>query len=116
MQTLIATKLFMEEVNSMRKVIKETLISLLEKHNVKRIDCFPIGNTPAVCCINNATFTLDTIILNKYSNCTDIKFEISNSNVNANNYIYIEDVGIEQLLYIYDWVHANEKKIFAEDE
>ena len=63
MRHLIATRPFMEEVNTMRKVIEENLISLLEEHNVKYIDCFIIGDTPIVIKAfkNSDTFTLDTL-------------------------------------------------------
>lgn len=110
MRHLIATVPFMKEVNSMRKAIKENLISLLEEHNVKYIDCFLIRSTPVV----SDTFTLDTIVLHEYSNGTDIEFECSNSD--TNKYIHIEDIGIEQLINIYDWVKANKKELFEDVE
>lgn len=112
MQHLIATAPFMEEVNSMRKAINENLISLFEEHNVKTIDCFPIGDTPAIidCSKDSDTFTLDTIVLHKNSNGTYIEFESSNSY--TNDYFYIEDIGIERLIEIYDWVKANEEELF----
>lgn len=114
MRHLIATIPFMKEVNTMRKAIKENLISLLEEHNVKRIDCFPIGNTPALTnyYIDSGAFKLDTIVLHKNSNGTYIKFECSNSH--TNNQFYIEDVGIERLITIYEWVKANKAKLFAD--
>lgn len=116
MRHLIATRPFMEEVNSMRKVINENLISLLEEHNVKYIDCFIIGDTPAVIDSykNSDTFTLDTIVLHKNSNGTYIEFESSNSY--TNEYSYVEDIGIERLIDIYDWVKANEKELFEDVE
>lgn len=114
MRHLIATRPFMEEVNNMRKAIKENLISLLDEHNVKYIDCFLIGGTPIVSSIDSDTFSLDTIIVHKYSNGTDIEFECTNSH--TNKYIYIEDVGIERLINIYDWVKANEKELFEDVE
>lgn len=114
MQHLIATAPFMKEVNSMRKAIKENLISLLDEHNVKHIDCFPIGNTPALSdySIYSGTFTLNTIVVHKYRNGTDIVFECSNSH--TNEHIYIQDVGIERLINIYEWVKANKEKLFAD--
>lgn len=114
MRHLIATAPFMEEVNSMRKAIKENLISLLEEHNVKYIDCYLIGDTPALSdySIDSGAFTLDTIVLHKYSNGTDIEFECSNNH--TNKYIHIEDVGIERLINIYDWVKANEEELFED--
>jgi hypothetical protein len=116
MRHLIATRPFMEEVNSMRKAINENLISLLEEHNVNYIDCIPIGDTPAVidCPIDNDTFTLDTIVLHKNSNGTYIEFECSNSY--TNDYFYIDDIGIERLIDIYDWVKANEEEFFEDVE
>ena len=116
MRHFIATTPFMEEINNMRKAIKENLISLLDEHNVKHIDCFPVGNTPALSdySIDSGAFTLDTIELNKYSNCTYIKFESSNSH--TNKHFYIEDVGIERLINIYNWVKANKEKLFADAE
>lgn len=114
MRHLIATAPFMEEVNSMRKAINENLISLLEEHNVKFIDCFPIGDTPVIidCSKDSDTFTLDTIVLHKNSNGTYIEFESSNSR--TNDYFYIEDIGIERLINIYDWVKANEEELFED--
>lgn len=114
MQHLIATIPFMEEVNRMRKAIKENLISLLEEHNVRRIDCFPIGNTPALTnyYLDSGAFKLDAIVLHKNSNGTYIEFDCSNSR--TNNQFYLEDVGIERLIKIYDWVKANKAKLFAD--
>lgn len=116
MRHLIATKPFMEEVNNMRKVINENLISLFEEHNVKFIDCFPIGGTPIInkCSKDSDTFTLDTIVLHKNSNGTYIEFESSNSY--TNDYFYIDDIGIERLVDIYDWVKAYEKELFEDVE
>lgn len=116
MRHLIATAPFMEEVNTMRKVIKENLISLLEEHNVKYIDCFIFGNTPIVIKAfkNSDTFTLDTIVLHKNSNGTYIEIESSNSY--TNEYSYVEDIAIERLVEIYDWVKANEKCFFEDVE
>lgn len=110
MRHIIATAPFMKEVNSMRKAIKENLISLLEEHNVKYIDCFLIGGTPIV----SDTFSLDTIVVHNYSNGTDIEFECTNSH--TTKYIHIEDIGIERLINIYDWVKANEKELFEDVE
>jgi hypothetical protein len=116
MRHLIATAPFMEEVNTMRKVINENLISLLEEHNVKYIDCFIIGDTPIVIKAfkDSDTFTLDTIVLHKNSNGAYIEVESSNSY--TNEYSYVEDIAIEQLIEIYDWVKANEKELFADVE
>lgn len=116
MQHLIATAPFMEEVNKMRKAINENLISLLEEHNVKYIDCFPIGDTPIVIksIKDSDTFTLDTIVLHKNSNGTYIEFESSNSY--TDEYSFIEDIAIERLIDIYDWVKANEKELFEDVE
>lgn len=112
MQHLIATAPFMEEVNKMRKAINENLISLLEGHNVKYIDCLPIGDTPIVIksIKDSDTFTLDTIVLHKNSNGIYIEFESSNSY--TDEYSFIEDIAIERLIDIYDWVNANEKELF----
>jgi hypothetical protein len=106
----------MEEVNTMRKVINENLISLLEEHNVKYIDCFPIRDTPIVidCPKDSDTFTLDTIVLHKNSNGNYIEFVSSNSY--TDEYSFIEDIGIERLIDIYDWVKANEKELFEDVE
>lgn len=115
MRHLIATIPFMKEVNSMRKAINENLISLLEEHNVNYVDCVPIGDTPAVidCPIDDDTFTLDIIVLHKNnSGNTYIEFESSNSYING--YFYIDDIGIERLIEIYDWVKANEKELFED--
>lgn len=116
MRHLIATAHFMEEVNTMRKVIEENLISLLEEHNVKYIDCFILGNTPIVIKAfkNSDTFTLDTIVLHKNSNGTYIEIESSNSY--TTEYSYVEDIAIERLVEIYDWVKANEKRFFEDVE
>ena len=116
MQHLIATRPFMEEVNNMRKTINENLISLLEEHNVKYIDCFILGNTPIVIKAfkNSDTFTLDTIVLHKNSNGTYIEIESSNSY--TNEYSYVEDICIERLIDIYDWIKANEKELFEDVE
>ena len=116
MRHLIATRPFMEEVNSMRKAINENLISLLEEHNVKEIYCLPIGYTPTVIDSykNSDTFTLDSIVLHKNSNGTYIEFESSNSY--TNEYSYIEDIAIERLIEIYDWVKANEVELFEDVE
>lgn len=116
MRHLIATAPFMEEVNSMRKAIEENLISLLEEHNVKYIDCFPIGDTPVVidCSKDSDTFTLDTIVLHKNSNGTYIEIESSNSY--TDEYSLIEDIAIERLIDIYDWVKANEEELFEDVE
>lgn len=116
MKNLVCTAPFMEEVNNMRKAINENLIYLLEEHNVKYIDCFPIGGTPIV--INSFkdsdTFTLDTIVLHKNSNGAYIEFESSNSY--TNEYSYIDDIAIERLIDIYDWAKANEKELFEDVE
>lgn len=116
MQHLIATAPFMEEVNKMRKAINENLISLLEEHNVKYIDCFILDGTPAVIDSykNSDTFTLDTIVLHKNSNGTYIEIESSNSY--TNEYSLVEDIAIERLIDIYDWVKANEKELFEDVE
>jgi hypothetical protein len=117
MRHLIATAPFMEEVNSMRKAINENLISLFEEHNVNIIDCFPIGDTPAVidCSIDSDTFTLDTIVLHKNSNGNHY-IEFAGSNSYTNDYFYIDDIGIERLIEIYDWVKANEEELFEDVE
>ena len=116
MRHLILTIPFMKEVNTMRRLIEENLISLLEEHNVKYIDCIPIGDTPAVidCSIDSDTFTLDTIVLHKNSNGTYIEFVSGNSY--TNEYSLIEDIGIERLVDIYDWIKANEKELFEDVE
>lgn len=116
MRHLIATAPFMEEVNRMRKAINENLISLLEEHNVNSIDCYPIGDTPIIidCSIDSETFTLDRIKLYLGKDGQYIEFESSNSY--TNDYSYIEDIGIEQLIDIYDWVKANEEKLFEDVE
>lgn len=116
MRHLIATKPFMGQIKDMRKAINENLISLLEEHNVKSIDCYLIGDTPIIvdCSIDSETFTLDTIVLHKNSNGTYIEFESSNSY--TNDYSYIDDIGIEQLIDIYDWVKANEEELFEDVE
>ena len=114
MRHLIATIPFMKEVNTMRKVISENLISLLEEHNVKYIDCFLIGDTPIVIksIKDSDTFTLDTIVLHKNSNGAYIEFVSGNSY--TNEYSLIEDIGIERLVDIYDWIKANEKELFED--
>lgn len=116
MRHLIATAPFMEEVNNMRKAINENLISLLEEHNVKYVDCFPIGGTPIVIKAfkDSDTFTLDTIVLHKNSNGTYIEFVSGNSYINE--YSLVEDIAIERLIDIYDWVKANEKELFEDVE
>lgn len=116
MRHLIATVPFMKEVDTMRKVIEENLISLLEEHNVKYIDCFIFGNTPIVIkgFKNSDSFTLDTIVLHKNSNGTYIEIESSNSY--TDEYSYVEDIAIERLIEIYDWVKANEKRFFEDVE
>lgn len=116
MRHLIATAPFMKEVNAMRKVIEENLVSLLEEHNVKYIDCFIFGNTPIVikASKDSDTFTLDTIVLHKNSNGTYIEIESSNSY--TNEYSLVEDIAIERLIEIYDWVKANEKNFFEDVE
>lgn len=104
-----------EKIKSMRKAIKENFIALLEEHNAKYIDCVPIGNNPIVSeySIDSDTFTLDAIALHKYSNGTYIKFESSNSYTNKD--FYFEDIGIEKLIDIYDWVKENEEDLFEEE-
>ena len=116
MRHLILTIPFMKEVNTMRRLIEENLISLLEEHNVKYIDCFPIGDTPIVIksIKDSDTFTLDTIVLHKNSNGTYIEFVSGNSY--TNEYSLIEDIGIERLVDIYDWIKANEKELFEDVE
>ena len=116
MRHLILTIPFMKEVNTMRRLIEENLISLLEEHNVKYIDCFLIGDTPIVIksIKDSDTFTLDTIVLHKNSNGTYIEFVSGNSY--TNEYSLIEDIGIERLVDIYDWIKANEKELFEDVE
>jgi hypothetical protein len=116
MRHLIATKPFMEEVNTMRKVINENLISLLEEHNVNYIDCVPIGDTPAIidCSIDSDTFTLDGIKL--YLGKDGQYIEFAGSNSYTNDYFYIDDISIERLIEIYDWVKANKEELFEDVE
>lgn len=107
---------FRKDVSILRKQIENYLISLLEEHNVNYIDCVPIGDTPAVidCSVDSDTFTLDTIVLYKNSNGTYIEFQSSNSY--TNDYFYINDIGIERLIEIYEWVKANEVELFEDVE
>jgi hypothetical protein len=116
MKNLVCTAPLMEEVNNMRKAIEKNLISLLEEHNVKYIDCFIFGNTPIVIkgFKNSDSFTLDSIVRHKNSNGTYIEIESSNSY--TSEYSLVEDIAIERLIDIYDWVKANEKELFEDVE
>jgi hypothetical protein len=107
---------FRKDVKILRRQIEDYLISLLKEHDVNYIDCVPIGDTPAVidCSVDSDTFTLDGIKLYLGKDGQYIEFESSNSY--TNDYFCIDDIGIERLIEIYDWVKANEEELFEDVE
>ena len=112
MRHLIATRPFMEEVNSMRKVINENLISLLEEYNTKQVDCFEFGDCPVIIynSICDECYTLDCINLNK----DRITFDCSSTY--SNDSVALLDMDIELLIEVYEWVKANEEELFEDVE
>lgn len=108
---------FSKDVVILRKQIEDYLISLLKKHNVTSIDCYPIGDTPIIidCTSDTDTYTLDTISMYERSNGENfIKFDCSNTHTNDD--VHILDIPIELLVSVYEWVKENEEELFEDVE
>jgi hypothetical protein len=104
---------FKERCNEIRSEIFDAIVSLMNKHNTKVVSC-DLSDTPIIIydsyCDDNI-HTLDDIILCDNDNI--IKFGCSSCF--SNTYAYINDLDIELLIDVFEWVIENEDEIFDED-
>lgn len=101
-----------ERCNEIRNEICDAIVLLMNKHNTKVISC-DLSDTPIIIydsyCDDNI-HTLDSIILCDNNN---IKFGCSSCFSNID--VYINDLDIDLLIDVYEWVIDNENEIFDED-
>jgi hypothetical protein len=116
MRNLVCTTPFIKEVRQMRKAMVENIIDLMKKHNVNDVYFPHLNNCPVIhngICSDDIT-TLNTIVLVSCDNYEYILFEgssdFSNGVVNAN------DMGIELLVEVYNWIMDYEDELFEDVE
>lgn len=104
-------KKYRNALNNIRKEIVTELISIMKKYNLEDVDTYELDSTPIV--IDGATFdegyTLDSIILIDGINpylvfCCSSTYD--DDRIDSNN------ISIDNLVDILEWVKENEKDIF----
>lgn len=118
METAITN--FRNDVKILREQIENYLISLLESHNVKEVDCFGFDDCPII--IDGVSFddsyscfTLDSIcLLLNHNGKAFITFDCSNHC--SSDSLDLNNLGIDLLIEVYEWVKANEEELFEDVE
>lgn len=92
--------------------IFNAIVSLMNKHNTNNV-CCDLSDTPIIIFDSNCSdniHTLDEIIL-----CDNDNIKFGCSSCYSNSYVYINDLDIELLIEVYEWIVENENEIFNED-
>lgn len=110
---------FKKEVETLRNRIEKYLISLMESHDVDHIDCFYAEGCPIIIDgvsfdSDYSTYTLDIIKLYLCRDGKYISFDCSNNC--SSDSIDLDNVDIERLIEVYEWVKANEDELFAVED
>lgn len=110
---------FRNEVKVLRDKIENYLISLLETHDTNSVDCYVCEGCPII--IDGvsfdddySTFTLDRINLYLGKDGKYIEFDCSNACTNDS--VCLNDMDIERLIEVYEWVSGNEVELFEDAE
>jgi hypothetical protein len=110
---------FRNEVKVLRDKIENYLISLLETHDTNSVDCYVCEGCPVI--IDGVTFdddystyTLDRINLYLGNDGKYIEFDCSNACTNDS--VSLNDMDIERLIEVYEWVSGNEVELFENAE
>ena len=110
---------FRKEVETLRGQIENYLISLLEAHDTDSVDCYVCEGCPVIIDgvsfdSDYSTYTLDTINLYIGNNGKYISFDCSNNC--SGDTIDLEDLNIERLIEVCEWVQANEDELFEVED
>lgn len=115
MANLIATQHFLNEIQKMRQAIHENLLSLMEKHKAREVDCFDFNDCPVVVFgTSGESMTLDSIEVITTPSVKCIHFNCSDSQIN--DYTTPNSMDIELLISVYEWVVRNEVELFDQNE
>ena len=110
---------FRNDVKILREQIENYLISLLESHNVNEVDCVGFDDCPII--IDGVSFNDDysTFTLDRINLCLGIEgqyIEFDCSNACSNDSVYLDNMDIDLLIEVYEWVKANEEELFEDVE
>lgn len=104
-------KKYRNALNNIRKEIVSELITIMKKHNCDDVDTYELDSTPIV--IDGATFdegyTLDGIIIKPV---TDPCLVFCCSSTYDDDRIDSNNISIDNLADILEWVKENENDIF----
>ena len=115
MNNFIATQHFLNEIQKMRQAIHENLLSLMEKHKAREVDCLDFNDCPVVIFGNSGELmTLDSIEVITTPSVKCIHFNCSDSQIN--DYTTPHSMQIELLIRVYEWVVKNEEYLFNQNE
>lgn len=115
MKNLVLTIPFIKEVRKMRKAMEENLIDLMKQHGVSEVYCDEIENVcPPI--IHNGiceddVYMLDTIRLISRSDYECIL--LGGGNEYCNGEVYANQMDIELLVEVYDWIISYKDKLFV---
>ena len=110
---------FRNEVKVLREKIENYLISLLETHDTNSVDCYVCEGCPII--IDGVSFNDDysTFTLDRINLCLGIEgqyIEFDCSNACTNESVYLDNMDIDLLIEVYEWVKANEEELFEDVE
>ena len=110
---------FRNEVKVLREKIENYLISLLETHDTNSVDCYVCEGCPII--IDGVYFNDDysTFTLDRINLCLGIEgqyIEFDCSNACTNDSVYLDNMDIDLLIEVYEWVKANEEELFEDVE
>lgn len=113
MRNLIATTPFMNEVKKIRKAIHENIIDFMKENNCTEMYCTESDNSPVIYngICEDDFITLDAITLYKGGSSECIIFEGSGEFENGD--VYLNDMDIELLVGVYEWIMANKDSILC---
>ena len=101
-----------KEIENTRNEINNNIISMLNKHNTTEIECYESDDCPIVISgTEDNCMTLDRVELSK--NNTIILWCSGSWN---NDYVSIQELDVEVLIEIYEWLIANEEFLFSTDD
>ena len=116
MKNLVLTNPFIKEVRQIRQAMIDNIIDLMKKHNVNEVYCSCLTNCPVIhfgICDDDVT-TLDTIELVSGDNYEYILF--NGSSDFSNGVVYANQMDIELLVEVYNWVMDYEDELFENKE
>jgi hypothetical protein len=103
---------FRKHCADIRLDIFNAIVSLMNKHNTNNVNC-DLSDTPIIIydsyCEDNI-HTLDEIVL-----CDNDYIKFGGSSCYSNTYVYMNDMDIELLIEVYEWLIKNEDEIFNEN-